>query len=191
MKKFLYDTLAERWWRGGSIWIYSDPHFNDEESKALRKNYVGDDEQVKRINSKVGRVDTIIFLGDLGDPEYIKKIRGYKILIMGNHEKGASNYQGLFNEVYEGPLMINDRLLLSHEPVNVPACIFNIHGHDHSYQVADENHLNLCAEHIDYTPVSFSELIKKGLLKNIESIHRETIDRATIKKKAKEMAKNF
>ena len=78
------------WYKGGNIWIYSDPHFNDDEMKYLRKNYIGDDEQVKRINSKVGKKDTIIFLGDIGDPSYISKVRGYKILIAGNHDTGLT-----------------------------------------------------------------------------------------------------
>lgn len=266
MTKNLYDTLAERWCRNGTIWIYSDPHFNDDEMKNLRKDYIGDDQQVKRINSKVGKNDTIIFLGDIGDLSFIKKIRGYKVLIMGNHEKGASNYKRverfekidvsnyldgktpnelcielsdegqeqyyedarkkaereyktkpdfikvsnginydfhspfmswyayfdnhLFDEVYEGPLMINDRLILSHEPIEgLPKYMFNIHGHDHSNWYKSDNSLNVCAEHIDYTPVNLSGLLKKGLLKDVLSIHRVTINGAN-KRKQKRNIKN-
>lgn len=130
MIKHLYDCFSH-WYRGGNIWLYSDPHFGDEEMKYIRKDYIGDDEQVRRINSKVWKNDTIIFLGDISDIEYIKKIRGYKVLIMGNHDAGASNYERqcgigsdgklydnrLFDEVYEGPLMINDKIILSHEPL--------------------------------------------------------------------------
>ena len=94
MENNLYETLAERWIRpGGTVWIYSDTHFSEDGMKHLRKNYIGDNEQVKAINSKVGKNDTIIFLGDVGNLELVKKIRGYKVLIMGNHEKGASNYR--------------------------------------------------------------------------------------------------
>lgn len=89
-----YDPFKS-WYKGGNIWLYSDPHFNDPEMKNLRKNYIGDDEQVKRINSKVGKKDTIIFLGDIGDLSYISKIRGYKILIAGNHDTGLSNFKRL------------------------------------------------------------------------------------------------
>jgi calcineurin-like phosphoesterase family protein len=119
------------------------------------------------------------------------KINGYKVLIMGNHDAGASNYKRkieeisyfnsddmtqqdaerfkingldmilypdrikelldknkliadkylkkrqednkLFDEVYEGPLIISDKIILSHEPIeNCPPFLFNIHGHDHS-----------------------------------------------------------
>ena len=51
--------------KNNAIWFYSDPHFADTEMPYIRKNYIGDEEQVKRINSKVGKNDTIIFLGDI------------------------------------------------------------------------------------------------------------------------------
>ena len=221
MLKNLYEIFAEKWYRGAAIYIYSDPHFKDAEMTHLRKNYIGDDEQVKSINKVVGKNDTIIFLGDICDLSFVKKIRGYKVLIMGNHEKGATNYKRvqykinkedkhsvdwyeqnksnlfkvkdeyyfdnhLFDEVYEGPLMVNDRLILSHEPIEtLPKYMFNIHGHDHSGWFKSDHHLNVCAEHINYTPVNLISLIKQGLLKNVESIHRITIDMATEKKRKK------
>ena len=182
MIKGLYNSFAERWYRGGSVWFYSDPHFGDEEMKHLRKNYISDDEQVKRINSKLGKNDTIIFLGDIGDVSFIKKIKGYKVLVMGNHDAGRSNYEPFFNEIYEGILIIGPKIVLSHEPIDMRFC-FNIHGHDHSGWFKDKNHLNVCAEHIDYTPISLTQLIKEGRFKDIEDIHRITIDKQAAKSK--------
>lgn len=233
----LYEEFEKRW--HGTIWIYSDPHFVDKELGDLRKDYVGDEEQVKRINSKVQKGDTIIFLGDIGDLSFIKRIKGYKVLVMGNHEKGASNYKRkikeintfncsdlsieqaknileraeeilkdpnkpenleyikyfkpkvidnhLFDEVYPGPIMVNDRLILSHEPIQpLPCYMFNIHGHDHKNLFNSNNHMNVCAENINYTPVNLINLLKNGLLKNVESIHRVTIDNAIERKKKKQ-----
>ena len=192
MNKHLYDKFAG-WASRGSVWLYSDPHFSDEEMIYLRANYIGDDEQVKRINSKIGKNDTLIILGDIGNVEYVKKLRGYKVLIMGNHDAGASNYRRkayddesgivkdnhLFDEVYEGPLFISDKILLSHEPIMFP-CALNIHGHDHSkWHKEDAFHYNVCAEHINYTPVCLKHIIESGALKAIPSIHRVTIDTAT------------
>lgn len=186
----MIDTLYtpfRKWTETGTLWVYSDPHFSDPEMVWLRKNYIGDDEQIKRINSKVGRKDTLIFLGDIGNEEQVRKIRGYKVLIMGNHDKGASKYADIFDEVYEGPLFIAERLILSHEPIDLPFA-FNIHGHDHSgWHVSDGNHLNVCAEHIDYAPLNVNRLLKRGLLSNVDSIHRMTINRAVSKKLGKEM----
>lgn len=71
------------------------------------------------------------------------------------------------------------------EPVyGLPWCL-NIHGHDHSgiepYKEGCK-HLNLAANVCGYTPVNLGKQIKEGVLSDICSIHRMTIDRATEKK---------
>ena len=213
MYKHVYDCF-KHYYHGGSIYLYSDPHFADEEMKYLRSNYVGDEEQVRRINSRVGKNDTIIFLGDIGDVKWIKKIRGYKVLIMGNHDKGANHYKRvvlkthesecnpevmtkltncvykdgyyiydnhLFDEVYEGCLMISPKIILSHEPVHFPYA-YNIHGHTHSGAALTPTSICVCAEHIDYTPVHLGNLIRSGIMKDIPDIHRVTIDNAIERK---------
>lgn len=220
--KFLYPVFANSWLdeHCNNVWFYSDPHFGDSEMAALRG--ITDEEQVRRINSKVGRHDVLVILGDVGDLTLVPKLRGYKILVLGNHDKGASKYQktyffrtatgiatfespadawslihgdviidnlktedtGLFDEVYEGAVMINSKIILSHQPItNLPPFLFNIHGHDHSNWFTGSRHMNVCAEHINYTPVSLTEIIKGGLLADIESIHRLQIDATIAKKK--------
>ena len=204
MFKNLYDNFAHWFHDGrGTVYFYSDPHFNDPEMVHLRKNYIGDEEQIKRINSKIGKYDTLVVLGDVGDIEWVRKIRGYKVLVMGNHDAGATNYKRiktqilvesegirglkyvekdnhLFDEVYEGALMIAPNIILSHEPVEFPYAK-NIAGHDHANKY--NGTINVCAEHIDYTPVPLKTLVEKGMLK-APDIHRETIDKA-IDRKAK------
>ena len=229
MFKNLYDNFAHWFHDGqGTVYFYSDPHFNDPEMVQLRKNYIGDAKQVKSINSKIGKYDTLVVLGDVGDIERVRQIRGYKVLVMGNHDAGATNYKRqvvtetfhvfnvskeeaiqimkekypnwkitsevlelgrftkvtadncLFDEVYEGALMIAPNIILSHEPVNFPFAK-NIAGHDHANKY--NGTINVCAEHIDYTPVSLKWLIEQGMLK-APDIHRETIDKA-IDRKAK------
>ena len=183
MYKGLYDNF-KHWFHDnrGQVYFYSDPHFADEEMKYIRKNYIGDEEQVRRINSQIGKYDTLVILGDVGDVEWVKKLRGYKVLIMGNHDKGASNYKGIFDEVYEGALIISEKLILSHEPIDFPYAL-NIHGHDHSNWLrANDFHLNVCAELFNYTPVSLKFIIESGALKGIPTIHRATIDEATARK---------
>lgn len=220
-KHWFYNSATKN-----SIWFFSDPHFNDEESKLFRKDYIGDDELVKRINSKISKNDTLICLGDVGDITFVKKLRGYKVLIKGNHDAGSSKYQRvehiitrkeieeknldidficrnykkiyhheigeyyyydnqLFDEVYEGTLQISPKIILSHEPIDYKYC-FNIHGHNHS-GYTDENHMNLCVEHINYTPINLTSIIKSGVLKNIPDIHKETIHTATENKKEKQI----
>lgn len=185
MKNSLYPIFAERWLRpGGTIYIYSDPHFADEEMKYLRKYYVGDEEQIRRIKSKIGKCDTLIILGDVGDPTPLKQVKGYKVLICGNHDRGASYYTDYFDEVYTGPLFISDRILLSHEPINLPFA-YNIHGHDHANWEVNLNGFNMCAEQIGYVPIALKNLIRNGLMSHIPSIHRMAIDQAINRKEEK------
>lgn len=219
--------IFNHWHKEGTLYIYSDPHFNDPELKE-GINRPTADELVQKINSKVGRKDTIIFLGDICDINYIKRIRGYKILIMGNHDSGRTNYERqvitqlfskylytkeqvldlmktmypncrynieerkqldsffeatadncLFDEVYEGPVMIGEKLILSHEPINIPWA-FNIHGHCHDFRHKnDKYHFNVCADVINYLPINMNQWMKEGHLAHINSIHRTTIDKAT------------
>ena len=179
----VYDIFNERWCNQ-TVWIYSDPHFGDKELAAAIPGRPSDEDQIKMINSKVGRKDTIIFLGDIGDVECAKKIRGYKVLICGNHDAGKTNYAEAFNEIYTGPLMIGEKLLLSHEPIDIDWA-FNIHGHDHAGAYRP-NHFNVCSDVIGYSPINLNQLLKSGLLSNTQSIHRTTINEATARKAKRE-----
>ena len=246
----LYKKFQD-WSAKGSVWVYSDPHFGDSDCKIMDPNWITPEEQVKKINDKVKKGDTLIILGDIGNPEYIKRIKaGYKILISGNHDVGLTNYKktvtheikeifaecvdeekyeidvaierksfhkylyekypyakiniqeryefhspfhffdatiddNLFNEVYGGPLFISDKILLSHEPIDIPFGL-NIHGHVHDGLGGlskDNSKYNVCSNCINYEPQNLSEIIKSGCLKNRDTIHRLTIDKATKKKK--------
>ena len=157
----------------------------------MAPGWITPEEQIKRINSKVKGNDTFVCLGDVGNIKYIPIIKARrKILILGNHDRGASTYlkkddNGMFDEVYAGPLFISDKILISHEPVyGLPWCL-NIHGHDHNnvgpYR-EDCKHINLAANVCDFTPVNLGKLIKEGVLSDVSSIHRMTIDSAIDRK---------
>lgn len=270
MSKINLYPCFQHWLKYNNIWLISDTHFGDDEMANLRKDYISDDEQINRINSVVGKADLLICLGDCGDVDCFKKIKaGYKVLVMGNHDKGKTNYQRkvedvkvfcshgiakeehqvidlyttnhllgkedkeidlkakeifdkystveqrdnrLFDEVYEGTLTISSDIVLSHEPYN-SKYHFNIHGHSHSdselinrlvkkydadmpmedyikncldvIKAEKLTRFNICAELINYTPVSLREIIKSGVLKNISDIHRDCIDCATARKAKK------
>lgn len=212
MYKNLYDNFAH-WYHNnmGTVYFYSDPHFNDEEIKYLRSNYIGDMEQVTRINSKVGRCDTIVFLGDIGDVDFIRYIRGYKVLIMGNHDAGAANYKrkqvliGTAEEYkdklhqkgyYESAGYVwydNELFDEVYEGVLTiaPNIILShepvgdfpyaINIHGHTHNSNDK--YNMCAENINYTPVPIKRFIEDGISKKVVNIHRETIDKAAERKR--------
>lgn len=84
----------QHWGASGTTWIISDTHFDDPDLIHAYADRPSAEEQVKRINAKCGRADTLIILGDVGDISYVRQLRAkYKILVMGNHDSGASNYQ--------------------------------------------------------------------------------------------------
>lgn len=238
----IYDSFQHWGEKHQTVWIYSDPHFNDDELAGGIKGRPSAEEQVKRINAKCGRRDCLIILGDVGDIEYVRQLRAeYKVLIMGNHDAGSTNYKReivkrifdrdihpdkaeiraimekefpgwairieedydfhcpfnrwiayadnkLFDEVYEGALIIGEKLILTHEPVEIP-WLFNIHGHDHAGHKR-ANHLNVCSDVIGWEPVNFTQFLKSGFASKIQTIHRETIDNAT-KRKAKRGGKKI
>lgn len=179
----VYDTFLRRWENYQTVWVISDTHFGDEELAAGIPGRPSDADLVKMINSKVGRKDVLIHLGDVGDIEFAKQLRGYKVLVMGNHDTGRTNYEGIFDEIYEGPVMLGEKLLLSHEPISVPWA-FNLHGHIHdSKHKNDKCHFNVCSDAIGYVPINLNQMLKNGLLSKVETIHRDTINKATDRKK--------
>lgn len=225
----LYDCF-KHWTEKGSCFLYSDPHFDDEDCKIMDPNWVDPQVQVDKINKLVHKNDTLVILGDIGNVEWIKKLKaGYKVLITGNHDIGASKYKRkeryepilsdmsisdikvihpdfvsfvkdvpldnaqmiycdnkLFDEVYTGPLVISDKIILSHEPIPNITWALNIHGHDHSkfnnFWNKDPYHCNVCSNVINYTPVNLKDIIKSGTLNRIKSLHRITIDKASSRK---------
>lgn len=174
------------WSDGGSVYILSDLHLDDKNCMLMDPNWVTPEQQISIINKVAMKNDTFICLGDVGNPEHIKKIKAKrKILILGNHDT-RGRYTDYFDEIYSGPLFIAEKILLSHEPVyGLPWCL-NIHGHDHNDVEAYKKgcrHLNLAANMCGYTPVNLGKLIKDGILSDIPTIHRVTIDTATERKK--------
>lgn len=183
MIPMLYEPF-KHWAQSGSVYILSDMHFDDPCCQKMDPLWPKSEEVVQRINHLVGGMDTFVCLGDVGNPMYVKKIRGRKkILLLGNHDRQA-DYKGLFDEIYAGPLFIAEKLLLSHEPVYGLNWCLNIHGHDHADSEPFHSspfHLNLAANVCGYKPVNLGRLIKEGIVAHIDSIHRLTIDRGIMR----------
>ena len=189
----LYDCF-QHWGEKNAVWVISDTHFGDKDIQKAFPNRPSDEELIKNINQKVGKTGTLLLLGDVGDIECAKQLKGYKVLICGNHDAGATNYKEIFDEIYTGALIIGEKLILSHEPVDIP-WTFDIHGHDHA-GTTRKGHLNVCADVIGYTPINFNQFLKSGASSKIQTIHRETINLATKRKQKRggkklENIKNF
>ena len=229
----LYEIFNMRW-GGQTVWVSSDWHFGDSDLRIGHPNRISDDDLVKLLNSKAGRKDTLICLGDVGEISYVQKLRaGYKVLIKGNHDAGSENYKrkivkkrfsmnhyrkdealmemkrlypdckysidsgfnfctpfeyweitadnGLFDEVYDGALIVGEKLMLSHEPIKQDWAL-NLHGHDHNHKETDIYHKNVCVDVFGPAPLNLNQFMKNGPTAKIESVHRKTIDTATKRK---------
>ena len=60
----LYEPFRH-WSEGGSIYILSDLHFDDEDCKRMNPNWITPEEQIGIINKIVGKLDTFICLGGM------------------------------------------------------------------------------------------------------------------------------
>ena len=191
----MIDTLYDKfkpWSAKGSVYIISDTHFEDEDCKLMDANWIEPQEHINIIKKIVHKCDTLIHLGDVGNPKWLNQIKAYKVLIMGNLDQSATKFKLYFDEIYTGPLFIAEKILLSHEPIINGSTWFNIHGHDHNKLSYTEwrtnqsfaeswNELNLAANVVDYQVYNLGNGIKNGLLSYVDGIHRLTIDKASKK----------
>lgn len=188
MIKSLYDKFKP-WSDGGSIWLVSDTHFDDDDCLYMDSNWITPTEHIEKIKQKVRKNDTLINLGDVGNADYLDELKCYKVLISGNHDV-LSKVASHFDEVYTGPLFIADRILLSHEPIfGLENFCLNIHGHEHGGPTVryteDLNHIthvNLASDVVHYNITNLDTLIREGYLSKIQNYHRVTIDDATERK---------
>ena len=189
MIKTLYPTFRDKWSATGSIYIISDTHFDDADCKLMNPNWIPAQEATDILKSQIHKTDTLIHLGDVGNPAYLDQLKCYKILITGNHDK-ISEMEGHFDEIYNGPLFIADRILLSHEPIlGLERICLNLHGHVHNGGMLSlteiepgkfiTSHINLASDVTQFQPYNLKSLIKAGYLSNVENYHRITIDKAT------------
>ena len=184
----LYKPFSH-WGQNGGVWVISDTHFGEDDLKQGIKSRPDDEVLLKNINQKVGKNGTLIHIGDVGDIEYAKRLKGYKILILGNHDRMPEYWDGVFDEVYSDMLIISPKIILSHEPIPNFSYMYNIHGHVHNGKQFSSGKMNVCADVIGYEPVNFNQFIKSGKLKECESLHRSTIDTAT--ERAKKRGKKY
>lgn len=157
-----------------NIFFTSDQHFGhkliiDFESRPFGSVEEMDRMMIEKWNSVVGTEDTVFHLGDFSflnlekTQEIVSALKGYKILILGNHDRSRGRNWWLeagFNEVSEYPVIYKDFFFLSHEPMymNKHMPYVNVHGHIHSQKYEGKNYFNICVEHWDYTPLSFAQI---------------------------------
>lgn len=191
MIKTLYPQF-QRWSEKGSIYIVSDTHFDDADCKYMNPNWITPQEHMQKLKKEIHKNDVLIHLGDVGNASYLDELKCYKVLITGNHDV-LSKVSSHFDEIYNGPLFIADRIVLSHEPIHgLESFALNIHGHVHNgYTIAftdiegsrhRTSHINLASDVAQWEPTNLKTLIASGFLADIPNYHRLTIDKAAEKK---------
>lgn len=156
--------------------VYADPHFNHENIiNLVERPFKSIDEMnellIKNFNEVVAKDDKVFILGDFGFASLedmkllVARLNGYKILILGNHDRKKPRNWWLqvgFDEVHKEPILIRNQFILSHEPIEMSKDMpyFNVHGHIHQYQVEDGKHFNVCVEQTGYRPVKVDKLVR-------------------------------
>lgn len=115
---------------------------------------------------KLAPEDTFYFLGDFGRPDsnalselarIFIEAKCHKVAIRGNHDHETETkiMKTLFDEVYDYPIYISDRIILSHRPhVEMDQSVLNVSGHLHGSTLNLPNYM--CASiHVNgYKPIT-------------------------------------
>ena len=159
-----------------SAYYISDLHLGHE-NMAIKRGFSCADEMneyiIKSWNSVVNKKDTVYCLGDITMERSVfypllDKLKGYKKVILGNHDKPqhVPSLLTYVNNVSSSKLIKNGEygnILLSHIPIHPQEfeyrLDFNIHGHVHENTYPDKRYINVSAEVIDYRPRTLRELI--------------------------------
>ena len=126
-------------------------------------------------NSVVDKKDTVYVLGDVtmekADYDFFEQLKGYKKVILGNHDKPAHvpemlKYVNSVAGVYD--LRVADvRVWLTHTPMHNSEIYqdhsrsVNVHGHIHEKPAPSPYHINVSCDVVGLTPQPLTELIIK------------------------------
>ncbi|MBQ8827043.1 MAG: metallophosphoesterase [Oscillospiraceae bacterium] len=160
----------------GTFFI-ADTHFSEDnirryENRPFASPEEMDEALILNWNNAVSGNDEVFMLGDFGadgrENCILNRLNGRKLLLKGNHDVRTNDFyrNAGFDEVYDLPVLYKGFWLLSHEPLyinsNMPYA--NIFGHVHAnpmFKDFSSQHFCVSAERINYTPVSFEEIVRK------------------------------
>lgn len=128
---------------------------------------------IRQCLSKLDKDDTFYFLGDFGHPteeifQELKVVfnnaRCNTIAIRGNHDHSSEleMMNELFNEVFNYPIYISDRIVLSHRPhVEMDESVVNISGHLHGSTLTLSNYMCASIHVNNYKPITSQQVQNK------------------------------
>lgn len=170
-------------------WYTADTHFGEERTRVLSKrpfNNVDemDWEIVKRWNEKVGDNDTVCHLGDFGNPNMLKYLKGNKIVFLpGNYDSEEIQNKlcldkriSLIENNYIGKTHNEQFFLMVHAPEDGKIkddIKFFLFGHIHKLGMIKKNGLNVGVDCHNYYPIDeetvlfYKNAIEKHYDKNV------------------------
>jgi calcineurin-like phosphoesterase family protein len=158
------------------LWHTSDWHLGHRNILKYREGPFKTREELEALleqnfNDNVTKRDTTYFHGDMcfdhASLEVIKRLKGIKILILGNHDEHIKTrtYLEVFDDVV-GPIKKNG-FWLSHHPIYEGELYGkpNIHGHTHNQSIySSEGNLhpmyyNVSVDATGFKPVKFQDIV--------------------------------
>ena len=148
-------------------YFVSDPHFRHEGITSFERHNFNsfqehDEFLINKFTEwakKLKPDDEFWVLGDWGDTEFlfIMDIFPCKTcFVYGNHDAqiDKSKFELHFDEVYEYPVYLSNKLVVSHIPVAVFEDQINIHGHLHGAVLDSDNYICCSLHVVNYTPIN-------------------------------------
>ena len=158
------------------IFFIADTHFGSDavrryENRPFDSVSEMDKAMIERWNSVIAPNDIVWHLGDFSakgcEKQVVTQLNGSIKFVKGNHDTETNDYyrQAGLCEVYDYPILLQGFWLLSHDPqyVSENTPYANIFGHVHQnpmYTTCGSHHFCVSAERINYTPISFDEIIE-------------------------------
>ena len=159
----------------------SDLHLGHSNICKYRTNFSSAEEHhntiFENLATNLHKRDTLYLLGDVAfDKYWLSKIKGlncrHKLLIAGNHDLERGIHMKDLVDTYDDvkALYSKRNVWFSHCPIHpqeLRGRTCNITGHLHNQLVLDEEglpdkrYINVCVEHTDYKPISFSDIMER------------------------------
>lgn len=174
----------------GEVYFISDIHFGHTNVIRLSQRPFEsieemDKEVIKNWNSRVKEEDTVYILGDFwykgadNPVNYIRQLKGKKILIKGNHDTKALKNQVFltyFEEIVDMKEIVLDgkHIVMCHYPLLEWNGYFRgsymVYGHIHNnkpkfseYILQEDRLLNAGVDIVGFMPVNFNELVERNI----------------------------
>lgn len=161
--------------RKKKIFFTSDTHFSMQRTLELsyrpfRSVMEMDLQLISNWNKRVTMNDTVIHLGDFGNPQIFKMLNCEQMFFLpGNYERKIDEFSvsSFFGDervvqMEEKQIQVNKKqYYICHEPINNkfnPENKFYLYGHIHRLQMVKRNGVNVGIDANRFKPMSFSEL---------------------------------